>query len=325
MKELVSVIVPCYKDFSGIEGTLKSILNQDYENIEIIISDDGSPGFNEEKKRILLLLDKKGNNITNVIINDLPKNVGTVKNCNSAIKCANGNYVKLLPPGDEFYSNTILSQCVKLMKNKSDTLLIGRTFCRNKSGKNTGEYKDSIFYRYQARHYRKSTITPTIKDIQRMKKMSEKKRNNTLKYKCVISTVSVFFPMSILQDTNGFFEEYRLLEDMPYWPYLADKGIHFEFSDIIMVLYSVGGISNNGAKNTFFYNEYKRVMNEVYIKNDNRFGYLKSINKKLRTKEILWQEININDKSLKTQIRYMDVRLYKLYKNLKYLFFNTRI
>lgn len=325
MKDLVSVIVPCYKKFDGIEDTLNSILRQDYENIEIIISDDGSLNFDNEKEKIVSLLNNRGHNITNVIINQLHQNMGTVKNCNSALKLANGKYVKLLPPGDEFYSDFIISKCVSALKDKTDTLLIGRTFCKNANGENTGIYKDSIHYRYQARHQRKSIICPTINDVKNMKKMEESKRNNILKSRCVISTVSVFFPMKVLRDTGGFLEDYRLLEDMPYWPYLAEKGIHFEFSDLIMVLYSVGGISNSGAKNSAFYNEYKRVMNEIYINNDNRFGFLSQLNKSLRAKEIDWMEIKLHDKRLATKLKFIDVLLIILYKKIKYLFFNTRL
>lgn len=41
-KPLVSVIIPIYNSQDWIEGLLKSILNQSYENIELIVIDDGS-------------------------------------------------------------------------------------------------------------------------------------------------------------------------------------------------------------------------------------------------------------------------------------------
>jgi glycosyltransferase involved in cell wall biosynthesis len=41
-KPLVSVIIPTYNSQDWIEGLLKSILNQSYQNIELIVIDDGS-------------------------------------------------------------------------------------------------------------------------------------------------------------------------------------------------------------------------------------------------------------------------------------------
>lgn len=45
MRSLVSVIVLSYKNIKGIYDTVDSILKQDYDNIEIVISDDGTPNF----------------------------------------------------------------------------------------------------------------------------------------------------------------------------------------------------------------------------------------------------------------------------------------
>ena len=46
-KNLVSIIIPVFKSSHFLNDSLKSILDQTYSNIEIIIVDDGSP----EKKK----------------------------------------------------------------------------------------------------------------------------------------------------------------------------------------------------------------------------------------------------------------------------------
>jgi len=325
MEDLVSVIVPCYKNFDGIENTVESIYRQDYGNIEIIVSDDGSPDFESRKDMLEKILGCHGDNITNTVISHLPENAGTVKNCNSALGLAGGKYVKLLPPGDEFYSASVISDCVALLENMENTLLVGRTFCRNRNGENTGEYRNSVLYRYRARSGRKSIITPTLRDIRYIRNLSERKRSDLIKSRCIISTVSVFFPMEILKATNGFTEDYRLLEDMPYWPCLASRGVHFEFTELVMVLYSLGGISNSGVTDSPFFREYKRVMNEVYIENDSRFGIFNSRCRALRRKMIEWTEKKSTDNSMGTKLKNLDVILIGLYKNIKYLLFDTKL
>ena len=39
---LVSIVIPCYNHSQFVQETIQSIIDQDYENIELIIIDDGS-------------------------------------------------------------------------------------------------------------------------------------------------------------------------------------------------------------------------------------------------------------------------------------------
>ena len=41
-KPVVSVIMPAYNAMSNIERALKSVISQTYENLEVIVIDDGS-------------------------------------------------------------------------------------------------------------------------------------------------------------------------------------------------------------------------------------------------------------------------------------------
>ena len=43
MKDLISIIVPIYKVENFLNRCIESIVSQTYDNIEIILVDDGSP------------------------------------------------------------------------------------------------------------------------------------------------------------------------------------------------------------------------------------------------------------------------------------------
>ena len=83
--DLVSVIIPCYNQGKYIEECINSVKNQDYENIEIIIVNDGST--EQETKDILNdLKNDKSLKIFNI------KNSGVAYARNYGIKKSNGKY-----------------------------------------------------------------------------------------------------------------------------------------------------------------------------------------------------------------------------------------
>ena len=59
MKELVSVIIPCYNGEKFIERSIRSVIEQDYPYIELIVVDDGST---DKSKDIILKLKKEFDN-----------------------------------------------------------------------------------------------------------------------------------------------------------------------------------------------------------------------------------------------------------------------
>lgn len=46
--KLISVIIPMYNAEKTIENTLRSIINQTYDNLEIIVINDGSTDYSYE-------------------------------------------------------------------------------------------------------------------------------------------------------------------------------------------------------------------------------------------------------------------------------------
>ena len=323
---LASVLLLVYRNFDGIWGSLDSVFSQTYGNIELIISDDGSPEYHEYEADVKAYIEKrKRENITSVIFNHLENNVGTTKNCNIAIKIANGKYIKMLSPYDSLHDGEMIKKCVEYCEETGAEIVVGQTFVKRREI--YGDVEDSIkntpLYRFRARNGRKCILTPTTVDIKKLRKMKQSECLRLLSTWPIISTPSVFYKKDLFDRTGGYLDLSRLIEDMPYWPKLAREGVPFHFVDIIMVDYSLNGMSNGGGHSQEFKQDYARIMKNIYIKNEYRGGIFNGWLKSVRTRNVRLT----NGENVCGFSRFMlfDVYVYRLYLNIKYLVFGTRI
>lgn len=84
---MFSVIVLCYRHFEYLFTAIDSVLTQDYPNIELIISDDGSADF-PYKEIETYINARKHSNITRTIIRQQKENSGTVRHLNTIWRIA---------------------------------------------------------------------------------------------------------------------------------------------------------------------------------------------------------------------------------------------
>ena len=106
MKSRVSVIVPCYKVEKYVEQCIRSIINQTYDNIEIIPVDDGSP---DNTPCILDKLSQEDNRIH--VIHK--QNAGVSAARNSGLSVATGDYVVFVD-GDDFLAKDYVEYMLQL-------------------------------------------------------------------------------------------------------------------------------------------------------------------------------------------------------------------
>ena len=109
---LVSIIIPYFKKKKYIKYTINSILNQKFQNFEIIIvyddKDKGDLNFIKQIKK----LDKR----IKIIINN--KNVGAGESRNIAVKACKGNYIAFIDADDLWLPNKLKKQVYFMKKNK---------------------------------------------------------------------------------------------------------------------------------------------------------------------------------------------------------------
>lgn len=118
MKSLVSVIVPCYKVEKYVEQCIRSIINQTYDNIEIIPVDDGSP---DNTPYILDKLSQKDNRIH--VIHK--QNAGVSAARNSGLSVATGDYV-IFVDGDDFLAKDYVEYMLQLSNIKDSDFVLSQ-------------------------------------------------------------------------------------------------------------------------------------------------------------------------------------------------------
>lgn len=107
MLPLVSVIIPVYNGEKYIDGAIKSVLRQDYPNIEIIVVDDGS--FDNTKAVIKTYKNK--------VKYFYKKNGGVASARNCGIKVANGKFIAFLDCDDLYTEDKVSKQVEVLLEN----------------------------------------------------------------------------------------------------------------------------------------------------------------------------------------------------------------
>lgn len=119
---LVSVIIPAYNHEKYIQETIESIINQTYQNIELIILDDGSKDSTWEK--IQELKDKCEKRFARIHF-ETKENEGTCKTLNKLISLSEGEFIYLIASDDVAKPNAIELELDFLRNNQDYALCVG--------------------------------------------------------------------------------------------------------------------------------------------------------------------------------------------------------
>lgn len=185
-KPLVSVIMPNYNGAKFIEKSINSILNQTYQNFELIIIDDGS---SDNSTKLIESFDSKK---IRFYIND--ENLGVSATRNRAIDLSNGKYIAFMDSDDISPLNRLEIQVDFLEKNDEFGLL-------------SGHYESFTEYYglYTKRKFRKHSII-------------EEKIKVDLNFFGAIVSPATMIKKSVIDKHNIKFDtNLRIAEDFDFW------------------------------------------------------------------------------------------------------------
>lgn len=132
---LVSVIIPAWNEEVGVIKTIKTVLNSTYDNVEIVVVNDGSKDRTSEKVKELIAEIKKlpkDNKWKKKIISfiDNKKNHGKGHALNSGIKASKGDII-LTIDGDSVMDRNAITNLVRYYQDETIDGVVGNVIVAN--------------------------------------------------------------------------------------------------------------------------------------------------------------------------------------------------
>jgi len=161
-KPLLSVITVVYNNQRDIERTIKSVINQDYYNIEYIVIDGGSSDgtldiIHKYKEQISTLISEKDSGIYDAM--------------NKGLRVATGDYVLFMNSGDEIFASDTVTRVFSSTANADiyygetemfddDWNSLGQRRHIAPSRLHLGSFKYGMSVSHQAIYIRRSLVAP---------------------------------------------------------------------------------------------------------------------------------------------------------------------
>ncbi len=239
---IVSVVIPAYNNENTIEATIRSVMEQSYKNLEIVVIDDNSK---DKTLHILETLQKQDERIK-IFHNDT--NLGMTGNWNRCLKEAEGEFVKLVCADDLLDKEQIAKETEAMLLNPSVNLVESDTRLIDIYGKKTGAFK----------RYPKAGVV----DGKKVAKTSLIWNN------FFGAPVNNLIRKSILTETGYFDEKFTYILDFDMWIKIACTGDVYIIHELLNS-FRIRNDSNTGnliGNNREIYVEEHRKLVEKYAK-----------------------------------------------------------
>lgn len=218
-KAKISIITVCFNSEQTIKGTLESIKNQDYNNIEFIIIDGGSGDGT------LKVIENSGVSVAKLISEP---DGGIYDAMNKGLRIVSGDIVGFLNADDQYATHSVLSQVVKKFEEEKLDAVLGDVAYFHKS--NPGRI---------VRRYRSDGFSPA-----------------RLAWGWMPAHPALFLSRSVIQRVGYFKSEYRIAGDFDYIARAFYGGnLKYYYIPEILVRMQDGGVSTAGWRSKFLLNK----------------------------------------------------------------------
>lgn len=235
---LVSVAVITYHSSKTVVETLESIKNQTYQNLELIVADDGSTD-----DTVAVCRDWIENHQSRFIRTELitvDKNTGTAANINRAIGASKGDFFDIVA-GDDLLEQ----DCIQT----------------NIDGIGDGEYAVSDIITFDGD---KVLGKPSNSDL--LSAMATLPPAKRLKLFCrtmmFFNPPTCFTKASLFKKIGLYDEESTVLEDVPFFVKLFQSDVKVVYIKKVTVRYRKGGVSHSPESRVWF----QKLLVEAYKK-----------------------------------------------------------
>ena len=191
---LVSIICLCYNHELYLIESLNSILNQSYQNTEIIIVDDFSSDNSPKIIKQWISQNKIGSFISN------ETNIGNTKSFNKALKLSSGDYIIDFATDDLLHPDFITCHLQNFKQKRN--LNAGVSYCNVELINNDDKH---LYYHFEVDANNQSIEKPKEGDIYK-----------ELIHSYYLNPIGIFIKREVLEHLDGY-DESLLYEDVDFW------------------------------------------------------------------------------------------------------------
>ncbi|HWY12168.1 MAG TPA: glycosyltransferase family 2 protein [Bacteroidia bacterium] len=233
MNPLISICIPSYNNADYITETISSVLNQTYQNFEIIIVDDCS------KDNTVELIKSIADPRIKLVVNDT--NLGMHGNWNKALSLGKGEYLKLLCGDDLIYPRCLELQLKEFEKKENQDVVM--VACRRKVIRSDGKESLGALYKLRPGKYNgKSAVKYCV----------------SFGTNLIGEPMSVLFKASVFRENNIVLGSNNYLIDLDMYFKLLKYGKLIVQNDYLAAfrIYNASMTSSLGLKHSKYFNEF---------------------------------------------------------------------